>query len=214
MNILIFGAGPGLSHSVAKKFGENGFDVTLVARTEKKLMKETDELMQLGISASYLVGDATKPDQVKAILDSFDIRPDVILYNAFMNKGGDFNEESWDSLSNQLDVNVGGAFSILKNELLYAADMKEKRCLFFTGGGFGLNPVPQFLGVSIGKAALRNLVFAAAESVKGTSLHVATVTVFGMIGGEDPKYAPERIANEYWNLYLQEPEEFVTEIQY
>lgn len=48
MNILIFGAGPGLSHSVAKKFGSNGFDVTLVARTESKLIKEVEELKRCG----------------------------------------------------------------------------------------------------------------------------------------------------------------------
>lgn len=213
MNILIFGAGPGLSRSVAKKFGDNGFDVTLVARTENKLKTEVELLKQLGINASYIVGDTTKPDQVKAILDRFDNRPEVILYNAFMNKGGDFSEETWESLSRQLDVNMGGAFTLLKNELPYA-NRVDRRCLFFTGGGFGINPMPQFLGVSIGKAALRNLVLAAAESVNGTAMHIATLTVFGMIGGDEPRYAPDNIAEEYWKLYLQKPDEYITEIQY
>lgn len=74
--------------------------------------------------------------------------------------------------------------------------------------------MPQFLGVSIGKAALRNLVLAAAESVNGTAMHIATLTVFGMIGGDEPRYAPDNIAEEYWKLYLQKPDEYITEIQY
>ncbi len=213
MNILIFGAGPGLSHSVAKKFGSNGFDVTLVARTESKLIKEVEELKQCGINASFIIADTSNPEQVKSILDKFKARPDVILYNAFVNKSGDFADETWNSLSCQLDVNVGGAFSVLKNELPFAT-AKDKRSLFFTGGGFGINPMPEYLGVSIGKAALRNMVIAAAECVKGTAMHIATVTVFGMIGGKDPKYSPDRIADEYWKLYLQNPDDFELEIRY
>lgn len=44
MNILILGAGPGLSRAIAELFGKKNFHVTLVSRNEEKLRKETSYL--------------------------------------------------------------------------------------------------------------------------------------------------------------------------
>jgi NADP-dependent 3-hydroxy acid dehydrogenase YdfG len=39
----------------------------------------------------------------------------VILYNAFMAANKGIEEESWENIKRQFDVNIGGAFNILKS---------------------------------------------------------------------------------------------------
>jgi short-subunit dehydrogenase len=215
MNILIIGAGPGLSRSVANLFGQNGFTVTLVSRNEDKLNHEVKELEAKNIKADYIIADAADEKSLTTILHNLQSTgqlPDVIIYNAFSFSKG-IEDETWDSLRKQLDVNVGGAFNVLKTALP-AMQESGKGKLFFTGGGFGIEPHPDYIGIGIGKAALRNLVQAAARKVEGTNVHVATVTVCGFIGGSDPKYAPDKIAEQYWGLYNQQQGEFEIEVVY
>lgn len=216
MNVLILGAGAGLSRSVACLFGEKGFSITLVARNEEKLKAETVLLQTKGISAEYFVADISNEQILASLLERFkqdDHLPDVILFNAFANVSGGFKEESWENLKRELDTNVGAAFNLLK-EMLPIYQEKGKGHLFFTGGGFGITPSPDYIGVGLGKAALRNLVQAASAQVENTGVHVATVTVMGFIGGEDPHYSPDKIAEVYWGLYNQQPDNFEGEVVY
>lgn len=216
MNILILGAGPGLSRSVAEKFGKNGFEVILVSRNEEKLITELAELQSQKIPACYFKGDVSQKDFLADIITKVIHQsglPDIILYNAFVNKSGGFEDETWESLCQEQDINVGGAFNLLKYVMpLYRKEGKGN--LFFTGGCLGISPSPEYLGIGLGKAALRNLVQAASEVMKDTDVHVATVTVTGIIGGDDPKFAPSLIAEKYWELYQQDKPKFQTEIIY
>ena len=129
--------------------------------------------------------------------------PEVMLFNAFMYYEGGFNVETWAHLKEEFDIDFGAAFNIIKRWLpLYRETGQGK--MFFTGGGLALYPMSDYLGVSVTKAALRAMVFAAAKTMADTPVHVAPVTVQGNIGGEDPKYAPDLIAKEYWTLYEQQ----------
>jgi short-subunit dehydrogenase len=215
MNILIFGAGPGLSRSVAHLFGQKGFTVSLVARNEYKLKQEIKELEAANIKADYKVADVGDEKSLTTILDnlkSSESLPDLIVYNAFSISKG-IEDETWDSLRKQLDVNVGGAFNVLKT-VLPAMQERNKGKLFFTGGGFAVDPHPDYVGVGLGKAALRNLVQAAAKIVEGTNVHIATLTIYGFIGGPDAKYAADKIAEQYWGLFNQQHGEFEIEVAY
>lgn len=216
MNILILGAGPGLSRAIAELFGKKDFHVTLVSRNEEKLRKEISYLKSKDVKADFIVGDVSKEKNITDIIEKTINEsglPDVIVYNAFTNISGDFDEESWEHLKEQLDVNVGGAFYLLKKVIpLYKKIGKGN--LFFTGGGLGINPMPEYLGIGMSKATLKNMVEAASLVMKETDVHVAVVTVTGIIGGEDPKYSPSKIAENYWKLYKQEKPDLQTEIIY
>jgi short-subunit dehydrogenase len=214
MKICIFGAGPGLSRSVANLFGKNGFAVSLIARHEDKLQQEAKLLEASNIKVDYIAGDVSEENFMTGILEklnSIDQLPDVILYNAFIANNKGIEEESWENIKRQFDVNVGGAFNILKFVLpIYKQAGHGK--IFFTGGGFGLQPDPDYLALSMSKAALRNLTYASAKKVENSNVHIATVTVCGSIGGLDPKYSPDSIAAIYWDLYQQQRGHFQIEV--
>ncbi len=216
MNIIIIGAGKGISSSVAKLFGQNGFNVCLVARNEDKLQQEVSALASMNIVARYKVADAGNEQQLIAVLND-DVQqhgtPDVILYNAYAPNFKKLEQETWENIQAQMNVNVGGAFAVLKN-FLPAAMKSGKGKFFFTGGGLSMYPQTTLVGLSMGKAALRNLVMSSALAAKPKSVHVATVTVCGFVKETDPKYNPDLIANEFWKLWQQTPEQFQTEIVY
>ncbi|MCD0456389.1 SDR family NAD(P)-dependent oxidoreductase [Chryseobacterium sp. LC2016-27] len=214
--IVIIGAGPGLGYSVAQLFGSRGFKVSLIGRNEERLKDEVRSLQSENITADYAIADAANGKELSFALTSLGAKedlPDVILYNAFSYVEKNLENESWDSIKNQLDVNVGGAFNLLK-EVLPVARKTGKGKLFFTGGGFAIDPQPNFTGLSIGKAALKNLLGGTAKSVEETDIHIASVVICGTIGGEDPKYSPDRIAENYWDLYIQERAQYQEEIIY
>lgn len=213
--IVIFGAGKGLSQSVARLFGQQGFSVSLVARSEERLKQLVEELKQQGISADYAVCDLANEQSLTAVMQHYEHAglPEVVLFNAFMYYEGGFETETWEHLKTEFDIDFGAAFNIVKRWLpLYREAGRGN--LFFTGGGLALYPMEQFLGVSVTKAALRAMVYATAKEVENTGIHLATVTVQGNIGGDDPKYAPDAIARQYWTLYEQQPSERETEICY
>lgn len=214
--IIIIGAGPGLGNSVAHLFGSKGFQVSIVGRDEERLKSQVDDLKNRQIEADYYISDVSDENDLSNALTELGVQqhiPDVILYNAFSPSAGNIEKESWKNIKDQLDVNVGGAFTILKT-VLPIAKQADKGKLFFTGGGVSLYPYPEYIGLGIGKAALRNLIEAAAKEVEGTNVHISSVVVCGYIGGEDPKYHPDAVAEKYWELYEQEKADFETEIIY
>lgn len=214
--ITIIGAGEGISKGVAEKFGKEGFKITLIARTESKLKEQVEQLSKNNISASYAVADVANADSLQNALVSIrdkEGHAEVILYNAAAVSVMDILEQNWETIKNQMDVTVGGYFNLMKMVLPYC--LKEnKGKLFVTNGGFALGGDEQWTSLSVGKAALRNLVQAFQKKVKETNVHVAQLTVCGYVNPSDEKYNPKLIAEQYWKLYLQNPSEFEGEIIY
>src|SRR4051794_15781215 len=83
-HILILGAGPGLGAGIARRFGREGFAVTLVARGEHALAELADELRADGITVDTATADAADSNGFRSALEGLAerITPDVVVYNA------------------------------------------------------------------------------------------------------------------------------------
>ncbi|NHB57836.1 SDR family NAD(P)-dependent oxidoreductase [Acinetobacter sp. 194] len=66
--IAIFGAGTGLSSSVAKQYGKKGYQVVLVARNQEKLDKLTNLIAQEGIEVFNFTADLSKADHSQKVV--------------------------------------------------------------------------------------------------------------------------------------------------
>jgi NADP-dependent 3-hydroxy acid dehydrogenase YdfG len=216
MLITIIGAGAGISRAVAEIFGQKGFKIAVISRSEEKLKKMVHELNGMGIKSTYAIADAGDEVSLTEALDSIHEAQglsDIILYNAFAYNMKPLATETWESVKHQLDVNAGGAFHVLKSML---PKFKERNSgkLFFTGGGLGIQPMPRTLALGIGKAALRNMIQAVVPETRGTNVHIAMVTVCGFVKPDDPKYNPRSIAEQYWKLHEQQSGSYETEVMY
>lgn len=214
--ITIIGAGPGISNAVARKFGNEGYAVGLIARNESKLNEQVKALDAEGIKAVYATADVADEMSLLAALSVIREKlghADMILYNAAAVSVKDVLEQDWETMQQNLDVSVGGFFHLMKLVLPYCIS-KNTGKLFVTGGGFALQGDPQWTTLSVGKAALRNLVQAYQKKVEGSNIHIAQLTVCGFVNPSDKKYSPEKIAEQYWKLFIQEPGSFEPEVIY
>jgi NADP-dependent 3-hydroxy acid dehydrogenase YdfG len=112
-----------------------------------------------------------------------------------------------------MDINVGGYFNLMKMVLPYCLQENRGK-LFVTGGGLALGGDDQWTSLSVGKAALRNLVQAFQKKSNATNVHIAQLTVCGYVNPADEKYSPKAISEQYWKLYEQTPGNFESEIIY
>ena len=66
--MVIIGAGPGIGLSVAHRFGKEGYNIALIARSPNMLQHMQDELTEVGINAMYAVAAVSKAECLKATL--------------------------------------------------------------------------------------------------------------------------------------------------
>ncbi|MBO9673477.1 MAG: SDR family NAD(P)-dependent oxidoreductase [Sphingobacteriaceae bacterium] len=157
--IAIVGAGAGLGLSIAKKFGQNGFQVALVARNEEKLNQLAAELKQDGIEAAAFAADILDKEQITSAFNA--IKDKYGFINVFeyspipsvKNLAGTL-EVTEENALHQFQFNVLGAISSIREVL---PEMLEKNTgtLLFTTGGSSIHPTPMMGNVGIAMAGLR-----------------------------------------------------------
>lgn len=213
--IIIIGAGSGISQAVAERFGKEGFRVDLIARDEAKLEVIRQKLEEKKIESCYIVADASKYQSLRNALDQLDQlfgTPDIVLYNASDPHPGDFNTLDWNDISKACDTTIGGAYHTIKIMLPYF-EKSKKGTFFFTGGGFALEGDPEWLALSIGKSGLRSLVQALSKKLKHSPVRCSLLTVKGFVNSAGQKYTPEKISDIYWQLWSTS-DDFQNEVIY
>lgn len=201
---------------VARCFGKQGFTVGLMARSAGKLQMMRNQLEMEDIPCATAPGSVSDPHSLRVGLETLVAGgplPQMVLFNAAAVDVKDILDQDWLLFQRTLETNLGGAFHLIKYILPKYLEQGSGK-LFFTGGGFGLSGDPQWTTLSVGKAALRNLVQATAKRAAGTGVHVAQLTVCGYVNPNDPKYNPAAIAQKYWELYEQEEGSTLEEVIY
>lgn len=212
--IVIVGMGPGIGSAVAQHFGKEGFHVAMIARNKEKLAGHERALREAGIDASYAVADAGDPEALSRALATLEAASGgaaVLLYNAAHINRKNLLDETPQSLVEDFKINVAGALTAVR-AVLPAMRAAERGTILLTSSMFAVRPMAQFGSLSIGKAAIRNMAYSLAEALTGTNIHVATITVQGMVRLDDPQRSPQAIAKACWELHMQKPGAFATEV--
>jgi short-subunit dehydrogenase len=201
-NLIIIGAGPGLSTGIAEKFGKEGFSIGLVSRNAEKLTQQVSDLEVKGVSAYYATADAYNKDSLSkgiATLQSKMGTIQTLVYNAAALKMKNILDETSDELVEDLKISVANAFHSVKNLHL---DLKAtKGSVLLTGGYFAIEPNKLFGSLSLGKAALRNLAFQLNDALEEDEIYVGTVTINGYIQHSSKTHSPKILAEKFWELH-------------
>jgi short-subunit dehydrogenase len=201
---MIVGTGPGLGYSLAEHFGKKGFRVILTARREDALKKYQEELKGKGIEAFTAPADAADGFQLESTIrnavEQFGM-PDVLIYNVGITTLDADTHIDADTLVERYSVDVAGAYRCI--QILDTPEFARKNgALLVTGGGLALHPHYDYLPLSMDKAALRAMVYAMYPVLQEKGIFLGLVTIMGGIApGTD--FAPERIAEAYWDLYQE-----------
>lgn len=213
-HILIIGAGPGLGTAVARRFGRDGYAVTLVARNEQNLSTLAGQLRSEGVDVDTAAADASDSKAFRAALDELAgrITPAVVVYNAALVTSDSILDIDEDYVLSSYAVNVAGAISTAQ---VFTPAMREAKAgtLLTTGGYAYIDPYPAYASLALGKASLRAATTLLHKELKGDGVHATSITIHGPIAADTP-LAPELIAESYWTLHHQPAAEWTGEIHF
>lgn len=208
------GSGPGMGLATAERFAKEGFQVILSARNASKTKQLADQLKAKGYDAKVCTVDASDPASVAALVAEVEKlfgHIDVLHYNAASMRKATLGEQPTETFNTDLAVNIGGAQAAAQ---AVAPKMLERGSgsILLTGGGFALQPSPDYLSLSIGKAGIRALAQGLFESFAPKGVHVATVTVAAFV---DPNSKDaEAVAELFWQLHNQPKGKWTVETTY
>ena len=218
-NVLIVGAGSGLSASLARLFTQEGMIVALASRDTAKLNALCDDT-----GARAFGCDATSETDVEDLfqtLDDNDLTPDVVVYNAGARVKGPIAELEPEAVKQVILTNAFGAFLVARQaskRMLQAGS----GALLFTGASAGIKGYPQSAPFAMGKFALRGLCQSLARELHPQNIHVAHFVIDGGIyspdrGGHhserDKTLHPDAIARNYLNILEQDKSAWTWEIE-
>jgi NADP-dependent 3-hydroxy acid dehydrogenase YdfG len=211
---LSIGSGPGMGFATAERFAKDGFQVILSARNTAKTQELADQLNAKGYRVQVRTVDASDPSSVASLIGEVERQVgsiDVLHYNAASMRQATLAEQPRDTFVSDLSINIGGALAAAQAVL---ASMTERNSgtILLTGGGYSLQPNPDFLSLSIGKAGIRALTHGVFESLKEKGIHVATVTVAAAVAPGSKE--AEAVAEHFWQLYSQPKGSWTSEVKY
>jgi NAD(P)-dependent dehydrogenase (short-subunit alcohol dehydrogenase family) len=126
--IVVAGYGPGISTSVAEKFGAEGFQVAIVGRSAEKLAAGVKALESKGVKAASFTANLGEPDAVRGVIEK--VRAafgpiSVIEWTAYTpgNVAGDLFTATSDEIRSLVDVGVIGLITAVQTAL---PDLKKR----------------------------------------------------------------------------------------
>ena len=204
MHLLIVGAGPGISAATARRLGGEGYAVGLVARREDALAAHGAELRDEGIRTEWATAQSGEPASLTAAVDRLvaALGPvDVLLYNVSVGRPVAVPDLAPEDLLADLAAGAVGLQTAVRAVL---PGMRERGSgtVLATGGGTADKPMASLASLGVQKAALRSLVQVQAAGLAEFGVHVATVTIRGLVG-EDKSIHPDRVAALYADLVAE-----------
>jgi len=209
-SVLIVGAGPGLSASLARLCSKRNMTVILAARKIKKLKNLAEET-----GATLKTCDASSMESVNNLFKDLDSEigiPDLVIYNPSARVRGPIQELDPIDTKKALEITSFGAFLVAQQ----ATKRMLKRgsgSIFFTGASAGVKGFANSSVFAMGKFALRGLAQALARELHPKNIHVAHFVIDGGIrsnnrperigDGHDNMLDPDAIAETYLQFYDQ-----------
>lgn len=203
--IAILGAGGTMGLAIATKFGKEGFNVGLVARSQGNLDTLKAQLAEAGVSAVVTAtADITDETQTRAALDAIKAAfgsLDVVEYSPAygpQNYRGAL-DVTYDNVKPAFELVVGGAIkaaNIVVPDFIAAGE----GALLFIAGGSALAAIPPLANVGIAHSGLRNYVTNLHGALKAKGVYVGAIYVAGLIK-RGTEVDPDDIAAKLFGMY-------------
>ncbi|WP_163505583.1 SDR family NAD(P)-dependent oxidoreductase [Fodinicola acaciae] len=218
--IAIFGTGPGMSRSVAVRFGRAGFRVALVARTRSKLDKYVGELAAAGIEAAAFTADVTDGAELLRVIGEIEQRFGHIDVAEFSPGNLDtpvvnVMDVDPDDLPAQFNTPLWAPIRLVRALLPGMLERGDGAFLIASGASV-LHPSPMLGNAGMALGALRHYVQNLHNVIANKGVYIGLVHVGGPIERSDmtaaflkdvdvsafPFVNPDDLAETAWDMYL------------
>tara|TARA_B100001250_G_scaffold1498_1_gene1333 strand:- start:2059 stop:2742 length:684 start_codon:yes stop_codon:yes gene_type:complete len=215
--VLIVGAGPGLSSSLARLCVSHNMQVVLVARNIEKLKKLKKE-----INVEIISCDCSNSKNVKELFmktDKLIGAPNLVVFNAaYRPKRTSIIDLDSEEVQMAIQINCFGAYLVAK-EAAKRMILKKKGSIFFTGATAGVKGFPNSSAFAIGKFGVRGLAQSLARELHPQNIHIAHFVIDGVIAKKPyghlkfPTIDPDEIAKTYIQFHNQHKSAWTWEIE-
>jgi NAD(P)-dependent dehydrogenase (short-subunit alcohol dehydrogenase family) len=231
--VIGVGAQAGLGAALCRRFAVGGHHVFVVGRTEARIFNVARLIQLGGGSAEPIVADATSKHDVAGIFEhAFSERnrdiegPDLVVFNIGANLPVDFLSLEPSDFEAFWRVGCFAGF-LVGQEAARRMLPNHKGTILFTGASGSLRGKPKHAHFAAAKAGLRMVSQSMAREFGPQGLHVAHILIDGGIDGDvlrsrwpdivaqrgnDGLLKTDAIAENYWNLYRQDPSTWSQEI--
>jgi NAD(P)-dependent dehydrogenase (short-subunit alcohol dehydrogenase family) len=176
---VLVGAGAGNGAAFARRFGQGGYRLALLARRREPMQVLTDEVPG---SKAY-VCDATSPAEVEATFARIRAElgpPEVLIYNASSRDFGDIDRTGPEAFERAWRINAFGCLLTVKQAL---RDMRgqQKGSILIIGATASWKGTAGFTAFASAKAAQRSLAQSLARKLGPEGIHVAYVIIDAVV---------------------------------
>ena len=214
-SVLIIGAGPGLSASLARLCFLKKMKVIMASRNIKKL----DELKK-EVKGETFVCDSSNIESVSNLFKQLDKKvgtPNLVIYNASSRpKRESVIDLNPKETQKSINITCFGAF-LVAQEATKRMIKRKSGSIFFTGATAGVKGFANSSAFAMGKFGLRGLAQSLARELHPKGIHIAHFVIDGVIGKE-PKndyqtMDPDEIAKTYLQFHNQHKNAWSWEVE-
>ena len=211
--IVVVGAGPGVSGSVARRFAREGYDVGLLGVDEPQLLQLTSELETLGATVGHRVVDVTDVGATVTTIRSMGEhagRIDVLHFNPSAFREKDPLHLTVADLLEDVALGVGALLTAAQAARPF---MSAGARVTVTGSMAADKPSPAAASLGVQKAGVRNLVRSLDATLAPDGIRAVSVTVRGTLSREGA-FTPDRVADAIWAAAHQDEGDWQSEVPY
>lgn len=211
--IVVVGAGPGVSGSVARRFADEGYDVALLGADRQALDDLVPDLEARGATVGHTVADVTDEQAARDAVRRFGehtARIDVLHFNPSAFREKDPLALTVEELLEDVALGVGALLTVVQAARPF---MSAGGRVSVTGSMAADEPWEGAASLGVQKAGVRNLVHSLDKTLAPHGIRVVSVTVRGALSREGA-FTPDRVAEAIWAAVTRDEDGWTSEVPY
>jgi NAD(P)-dependent dehydrogenase (short-subunit alcohol dehydrogenase family) len=211
--IVVVGAGPGVSGSVARRFADEGYDVALLGADQQALDDLVPDLEARGATVGHAVADVTDEQAARDAVRRFGEhtgRIDVLHFNPSAFREKDPLALTVDELLEDVALGVGALLIVVQAARPF---MSAGARVSVTGSMAADEPWEGAASLGVQKAGVRNLVHSLDKTLAPDGIRAVSVTVRGALSREGA-FTPDRVAEAIWAAVTRDEDGWTSEVPY
>lgn len=211
--IVVVGAGPGVSGSVARRFADEGYDVALLGADQQVLDDLVPDLEARGATVGHTVADVTDEQAARDAVRRFGEhtgRIDVLHFNPSAFREKDPMSLTVAELLEDVALGVGALLTVVQAARPY---MSTGGRISVTGSMAADDPWEGAASLGVQKAGVRNLVRSLDKTLAPDGIRAVSVTVRGSLSREGA-FTPDRVAEALWAAVTTPESDWRSEVPY
>ncbi len=211
--IVIVGAGPGVSGSVARRFAGEGYDVALLGADQQAIDDLVPDLESRGATVGHVVADVTDEQAARDAVRRFGEhtgRIDVLHFNPSAFREKDPLSLTVAELLEDVALGVGALLTVVQAARPF---MSSGGRISVTGSMAADDPWEGAASLGVQKAGVRNLVHSLDKTLAPDGIRAVSVTVRGTLAREGA-FTPDRVADALWAAVTTDESAWRSEVPY